>query len=89
MTERNDEFGARTRLECSGGSGVLYRIQKLAEDGIAEVSRLPYSIKNSARGPRSGSAMGLRLPARTSSALRAGVPRPRARKRFPSSRRGW
>ena len=45
MTERNDEFGARTRLECSGGSGVLYRIQKLAEDGIAEVSRLPYSIK--------------------------------------------
>ena len=45
MTERNDEFGARTRLECSGGSGVLYRIQKLEEDGIAEVSRLPYSIK--------------------------------------------
>ena len=45
MTTNNDEFGARTRLECSGGSGVLYRIQKLAEDGIAEVSRLPYSIK--------------------------------------------
>ena len=45
MTERNDEFGARTRLECSGGSGVLYRIQKLEEDGVAEVSRLPYSIK--------------------------------------------
>ena len=45
MTERNDEFGARTWLECSGGSGVLYRIQKLAEDGVAEVSRLPYSIK--------------------------------------------
>ncbi|MCY3666054.1 MAG: aconitate hydratase AcnA [Gemmatimonadetes bacterium] len=45
MTARNDEFGARTWLECSGGSGVLYRIQKLAEDGVAEVSRLPYSIK--------------------------------------------
>ena len=45
MTAHNDEFGARTRLECSGGSGVLYRIQKLEEDGIAEVSRLPYSIK--------------------------------------------
>ena len=45
MTTHNDEFGARTRLECSGGSGVLYRIQKLEEDGIAEVSRLPYSIK--------------------------------------------
>ena len=45
MTTNNDEFGARTRLECSGGSGVLYRIQKLEEDGVAEVSRLPYSIK--------------------------------------------
>ena len=45
MTTRNDEFGARTRLESSGGSGVLYRIQKLEEDGVAEVSRLPYSIK--------------------------------------------
>ena len=45
MTARNDEFGARTRLESSGGSGVLYRIQKLEEDGVAEVSRLPYSIK--------------------------------------------
>ena len=45
MTANNDEFGARTRLECSGGSGVLYRIQKLEEEGVAEVSRLPYSIK--------------------------------------------
>ena len=45
MTTHNDEFGARTRLECSGGSGVLYRIQTLEEEGIAEVSRLPYSIK--------------------------------------------
>ena len=45
MTTNNDEFGARTRLESSGGSGVLYRIQKLEEDGVAEVSRLPYSIK--------------------------------------------
>ena len=45
MTTHNDEFGARTRLECSGGRGVLYRIQKLEEEGIAEVSRLPYSIK--------------------------------------------
>ena len=45
MTTHNDEFGARTRLECSGGSGVLYRIQTLEEEGIAEVSWLPYSIK--------------------------------------------
>ena len=45
MTTNNDEFGARTRLQCSGGSGFLYRMQKLEEDGIAAVSRLPYSIK--------------------------------------------
>ncbi len=45
MTTNNDEFGARCELQCSGGSGVLYRIQKLEEDGVAEVSRLPYSIK--------------------------------------------
>ena len=45
MTKRNDEFGARSELQSSGGSGVLYRIQKLEEDGVAEVSRLPYSIK--------------------------------------------
>ncbi len=45
MAENNDVFGARTELQSSGGSGVLYRIQKLEEDGIAEVSRLPYSIK--------------------------------------------
>ncbi len=45
MPTNNDEFGARCELQCSGGSGVLYRIQKLEEDGVAEVSRLPYSIK--------------------------------------------
>jgi aconitate hydratase len=45
MAENNDVFGARTTLESSGGSGVLYRIQKLEEDGIAAISRLPYSIK--------------------------------------------
>ncbi len=41
----NDEFGARAELQSGGGSGVMYRIQKLEEDGIAEVSRLPYSIR--------------------------------------------
>ena len=45
MTVRNDEFGARSELQSSGGSGVLYHIQKLEQDGVAEVSRLPYSIK--------------------------------------------
>ncbi len=41
----NDEFGARSELQSSGGSGAIYRIQKLEEDGIAAVSRLPYSIR--------------------------------------------
>ncbi|MFT5088567.1 MAG: aconitate hydratase [Candidatus Latescibacterota bacterium] len=41
----NDEFGARSELQSSGGSGAMYRIQKLEEDGIAAVSRLPYSIR--------------------------------------------
>jgi aconitate hydratase len=45
MAANNDEFGARTELESSGGNGAIYRIQKLEEDGVAEVSRLPYSIK--------------------------------------------
>ena len=45
MAANNDEFGARTELESSSGSGAIYRIEKLQEDGIAEVGRLPYSIK--------------------------------------------
>jgi len=45
MAENNNEFGARAELESSGGNGAIYRIQKLEEDGIADVSRLPFSIK--------------------------------------------
>lgn len=45
MAENNDEFGARAELDSSGGNGAIYRIQKLEEDGIADVSRLPFSIK--------------------------------------------
>ncbi|MFP6643534.1 MAG: aconitate hydratase AcnA [Candidatus Latescibacterota bacterium] len=40
-----DTFGARTTVTAGGTQGTLYRIEKLEEDGIAEVSRLPYSIK--------------------------------------------
>ena len=39
------QAGARAELESSGGNGAIYRIQKLEEDGIADVSRLPFSIK--------------------------------------------
>lgn len=41
----NDTFGARSTVTVGGAEGTVYRIQKLEEDGIAEVSRLPYSIK--------------------------------------------
>ena len=42
----NDVFGARTTLDAGGaGTGTIYRIQKLEEDGIAEVSKLPFSIR--------------------------------------------
>ena len=44
-TDNNDSFGARATLETSDGTGSIYRIQKLEEDGIADIGRLPYSIK--------------------------------------------
>ena len=44
-THNNDSFGARATLETSGATGSIYRIQKLEEDGIADIGRLPYSIK--------------------------------------------
>ena len=40
-----DTFGARTTVAAGGAEGTVYRIQQLEEDGIADVSRLPYSIK--------------------------------------------
>ena len=45
MVANNDEFGARTELESSSGSGAIYRIERLQEDGVAEAGRFPYSIK--------------------------------------------
>ncbi|MFH1568351.1 MAG: aconitate hydratase AcnA, partial [Gemmatimonadota bacterium] len=45
MAQQQDLFGARTTVKTKGGEGIAYRIQKLEEDGIAAVSRLPYSIK--------------------------------------------
>jgi aconitate hydratase len=46
MADNNkDTFGARTTVAAGGAEGTVYRIQKLEEDGIADISRLPYSIK--------------------------------------------
>ena len=40
-----DTFGTRTTIEVAGERAQIYRIDKLEEDGVAAVSRLPYSIK--------------------------------------------
>ena len=40
-----DSFGVRSALGWGQGETAYYRLAKLSEDGIADVSRLPYSIK--------------------------------------------
>ncbi|MAE60906.1 MAG: aconitate hydratase, partial [Planctomycetaceae bacterium] len=42
---RQDSFGARRGLSCGGGSVDVYDLNALAAAGVADVSRLPYSIK--------------------------------------------
>jgi aconitate hydratase len=45
-TQRNnDPFGVRTTFESGRGPMVMYRLNRLEEEGIGQVSRLPYSIK--------------------------------------------
>ncbi len=38
-------FGARAEFETGNGPAVMYRLDRLEKEGIAEVSRLPVSIK--------------------------------------------
>ncbi len=45
MTKASDPFGARATFETGNGPATFYRLQRLEEQGIAPVSRLPYSIK--------------------------------------------
>ncbi len=40
-----DRFGAKTTFETGSGPAVMYRLEALSEQGIADVARLPYSIK--------------------------------------------
>jgi aconitate hydratase len=40
-----NSFGARDRFETGSGPAYYYRLAKLAEDGLADVERLPFSIK--------------------------------------------
>ena len=40
-----DSFGTRTVLEGADGTFAYFRLASLAEQGVADVSRLPFSIK--------------------------------------------
>ncbi|MBI3929638.1 MAG: aconitate hydratase AcnA [Armatimonadetes bacterium] len=38
-------FGARDRFDTGSGEAVLYRLSRLADQGIGQIDRLPFSIK--------------------------------------------
>ncbi|MEQ8789174.1 MAG: aconitate hydratase AcnA [Pirellulaceae bacterium] len=40
-----DPFGARDTFDTGSGQAAIYRINKLADAGLGDVSRLPYSIR--------------------------------------------
>ena len=40
-----DPFGARDQFDTGNGSATLYRLSKLEEAGLGEISRLPFSIR--------------------------------------------
>jgi len=44
LTPKNS-FGARATFETGSGPATYYRLGKLEEDGLADVGRLPFSIK--------------------------------------------
>ena len=47
VVEQSDKnpFGARGLLETGNGPVILYRLGILEQEGIGDISRLPYSIK--------------------------------------------
>ncbi|GIQ66031.1 hypothetical protein PACILC2_45990 [Paenibacillus cisolokensis] len=42
---KQDQFSVRTSLNAGGKSYVYYRLQGLEEQGLGDVSKLPFSIK--------------------------------------------
>ena len=44
-TPQQDPFGARAAFETGSGSAVMYRLDRLEQDGVGAVSRLPYSLR--------------------------------------------
>lgn len=45
MNPKANTFGARAELDSGSGKVIYYRLDKLTEDGIGNISRLPFSIK--------------------------------------------
>ncbi len=45
MSEKKNLFGARQLFDTGSGQAYLYRLDKLEQDGLGQVSRLPFSIK--------------------------------------------
>ncbi|HEY84098.1 MAG TPA: aconitate hydratase AcnA [Chloroflexi bacterium] len=46
MTKRTkNTFNARATFETDSGPAYIYRLDKLEQDGVADISRLPFSIK--------------------------------------------
>ncbi|MFQ5629472.1 MAG: aconitase family protein, partial [bacterium] len=45
MSTKTNSFGARTEFQIPSGAAYLYRLAKLQEEGIGNISRLPFSIK--------------------------------------------
>ncbi|GBC98379.1 Aconitate hydratase A [bacterium HR17] len=45
MTAHCDVFGAKGTLTVNGAAVTIYRLQRLQELGVADIARLPYSIR--------------------------------------------
>ncbi|MYD08831.1 MAG: aconitate hydratase AcnA [Chloroflexi bacterium] len=41
----SDYFGSKGKIATGSGSAAIYRLSKLAQDGIGHIDRLPFSIK--------------------------------------------
>ena len=45
MPNTIDPFGAKAKLETKAGEYTIHRLNRLTEAGIADISKLPFSIK--------------------------------------------
>src|ERR671933_339821 len=45
MNEQNNEFGARATLSSDSGTVAYYRLDALAKQGLANLDRLPMTVK--------------------------------------------